>query len=259
MHEAFFLPDGVGFVATPLARGPWHPDLAHGGPPAALLARAVERLPSDGPGQVVRFTVDLLRPVPLGRVEVAASVVRAGRAAQVLEATLSAGGRPCFRATAVRLRVADVQLPPREPPGPMLPAPEGCPAWEFPFFRAPVGYHTAMDLRLAGGEFGRGAMAAWMRMRQPLVAGEAPSPLQRVLVAADAGSGVGLALDTERYTFVNADLTVHLHRPLEGEWVGVDATTVAWESGIGSTQSTLHDPRGPIGRGLQSLVVEARA
>ncbi|MCO5168269.1 MAG: thioesterase family protein [Planctomycetes bacterium] len=259
MDEAFFLPDGDGFVATPLARGPWHPDLLHGGPPAALLGRAVERAPSDVPRQVVRVTVDLLRPVPLGRVEVACSVVRAGRAAQVLEATLSAGGKPCFRATAVRLRIADVPLPPRDPPMVELAPPGACLVWEFPFFRTPVGYHTAMDLRLAAGAFGQGDMAAWMRMRQPLVAGEEPSPLQRVLVAADAGSGVGLALDTERYTFVNADLTVHLHRPLEGEWVGVDARTVPWSSGVGLTESALHDRRGPVGRALQSLVIEARA
>ena len=47
-------------------------------------------------------------------------------------------------------------------------------------------------------------------MRHPLVAGEEPSPLQRVLIAADAGNGVSAALDWRRYLFINTDLSVHL-------------------------------------------------
>lgn len=258
-HEAFFLPDGDGFVATELARGPWHPDLQHGGPPVALLGRAVERAPFEAASHVARLTVDLLRPVPLGRVSVSVAVVRAGRTAQVVEATLEAGGKTCLRATALRVRTTDLRLPPRDPPAAVLPPVDACEPWTFPFFTTQVGYHTAMELRVARGEFGRGAMAVWMRQRQPLVAGEAPTPLQRVLVAADSGNGVSLALDTRRFTFVNPDLTVHLHRPLEGEWVGLDAVTVPWPSGVGLAESALHDARGPIGRSLQSLVIEVRA
>lgn len=257
-HPAFFLPEGDALVATELTRGPWHPDCQHGGPPVALLGRAVERAPSDGPVHVARLTVDLLRPVPIGPVMVSVDVVRAGRAAQVLEATLVAGGKACLRATALRVRTTGLSLPPREQPVITLPPPEACPPWTFPFFRAEVGYHTAMELRIARGEFGRGAMAAWLRQRQPLVAGEEPTPLQRALVAADSGNGVSLALDTRRFTFVNADLTVHLHRPPEGEWIGLDAVTVPWPSGVGLAEAALHDARGPVGRSLQSLLIEAR-
>lgn len=255
--EAFFLPDGDGLLATELTRGPWHPDLQHGGPPVALLGRAVERVPFDAPTQVVRVTVDLLRPVPLGRVAVTTEVLRTGRTAQVVEATLVAGDKVCLRATALRVRTTSVPLPPREPPAKGLPDVGACAPWEFPFFRWPVGYHTAMELRTARGEFGRGAMAVWMRQRQPLVAGEEPTALQRALVVADSGNGVGLALDTRRFTFVNPDLTVHLHRPPEGEWVALDAVTVPWPSGVGLVECALHDGRGPLGRSLQSLVIEA--
>lgn len=260
LPEALFLPDGDGFLATPLTRGPWHPDLQHGGPPCALLVRAIERVPAERPLQLARLTVDLLRPVPIGRVTVAAEVVREGKTAQVVEAALHAGGKLALRATAVRIRTTALALPEGAPsPAATLPAPEACAPFVFPFFEGLVGYHVALEGRLARGTFGRGAMALWMRLRQPLVAGEAPSPAQRVVVAADSGNGVSLALDTARWTFVNPDLTVHLHRPPEGEWVALDATTVPWPSGVGLAESALHDARGPIGRALQSLVVDGRS
>lgn len=255
--DSFFVPDGDGFRATELTRGPWHPDLQHGGPPIALLGRAIERVPTDVPMQVARVTVDLLRPVPLGRVVVATEVVRAGKSAQVVQATLVTGDKLALRATALRVRTTALELPVTDPHGPALPAPAECEAFSFPFFET-IGYHTAMELRRARGEWGQGALAMWMRMRVPLLVDEAPSPLQRVLVAADSGNGVSLALDTRRWTFVNPDLTVHLHRLPDGEWVGLDATTVAWPNGLGLAESALHDPRGPIGRALQNLVVERR-
>ena len=68
-------------------------------------------------------------------------------------------------------------------------------------------------------------------MRQPLVAGEEPTPLQRVLVAADVGNGVSASLDYRRYLFINVDLTVHLERMPEGEWVCVDAVTLPQPNG----------------------------
>lgn len=256
--DSFFVPDGDGFRATELSRGPWHPDLQHGGPPIALLGRAIERVPTDVPMQVARVTVDLLRPVPIGRVRLTTEVVRAGRSAQVVQATLFTGDKLALRATALRVRTTALELPITDPRAPALPAPVDCAPLEFPFFQTSVGYHTAMELRRARGEWGHGAMAAWMRMRVPLLEDEPPSPLQRVLAAADSGNGVSLALDTRAWTFVNPDLTVHLHRLPDGEWIGLDATTVAWPSGVGLAESALHDPRGPIGRAAQSLVVERR-
>ena len=88
-------------------------------------------------------------------------------------------------------------------------------------------------------------------MRQPLVAGEEPTPLQRALVAADVGNGVSAVLDCRRYLFINVDLTVHLERMPEGEWVCVDAVTLPQPSGIGTAESVLSDERGRIGRAVQ--------
>lgn len=132
---------------------------------------------------------------------------------------------------------------------------------EEPFFPVPydIGYHTAMEYRFAAGSFiAPGPATCWMRMRVPLVDEEEPSPLARVLVAADSGNGVSSALDWRRYLFVNPDLTVHLHRYPTGEWVCLDARTSVDPDGIGMTETALYDRRGALGRAAQSLFVAQR-
>ena len=116
-----------------------------------------------------------------------------------------------------------------------------------------------MDYRFVRGGFAEpGPAVVWMRMRQPLVAGEEPSPLQRVLVAADSGNGVSATLDWTRYLFINVELTVHLHRALAGEWVCLDAITIPEPNGVGIADTALYDERGPIGRAMQALLVGER-
>jgi hypothetical protein len=96
-----------------------------------------------------------------------------------------------------------------------------------------------------------------MRMRHPLVPDEPPSPLCRVLVAADSGNGVSAALDYQHWRFINPDLTVYLMRPPTGAWVALEASTTA-TAGIGLADTTLHDEHGPIGRSAQALFVDRR-
>jgi hypothetical protein len=260
--SAFFVEEeGERFLATELTRGPWSTAHQHGGPPAALLARAIEwRLAAIADAAVVRFAVDFLKPIPLGPVAVRAEPVRAGRKVQELTATLRVGDEVVCRASALAVRRAPIALPPLStPPLDAPPPPERGEPFAFPFFVADVGYHTAFDARLARGRFGTGAAAIWFRARYPLLAGEAPSPLSRVVLVADSGNGVSAALDTRRYTFVNPDLAVFLHRDAEGEWICLDARTAPGPHGAGVAETALFDGRGPIGRGLQSLLIEERS
>jgi hypothetical protein len=111
---------------------------------------------------------------------------------------------------------------------------------------------------VAGAFLEAGPATVWMRMRQPLVAGEEPTPLQRALVAADVGNGISAVLDWREYVFINVDLTVHFERMPEGEWVCVDAVTRPQPSGIGTAESVLSDERGRIGRAAQSLLIDQR-
>jgi hypothetical protein len=111
---------------------------------------------------------------------------------------------------------------------------------------------------LHGGFLEPGPAQFWMRQLVPLVAGEEPSPLQRTLVIADVGNGISAVLDPRSYLFINVDLTVHLERMPEGEWVCVDAVTRPQGNGIGSAETELSDGRGRIGRGVQTLLFAER-
>lgn len=248
------------FEATEYTRGPWDPRSQHAGPPAALLARAVERRPGARDDlRVVRLTFDIARPVPVAALTVSARVVRSGRSVEVVEAELSADGAPpAMRVTALLIRTASSAAPAVSdgfrPPGPEA-------ASERPFFPVPYedGYHTGMETRFVSGSFAtHGPATCWFRMRVPLVEGEDPSPLARVLVAADSGNGISNVLDYREHLFVNPDLTVHLYRYPEGEWVCLDARTSIDADGIGLADSALYDKAGVIGRGVQSLFVASR-
>jgi len=260
--DAFYKLDGELFRATELTRGPWDPGAQHAGPPAALLGYAIERLPESEEFQLGRVTFEILRSVPIGPVRVEAQVTRPGRRVQMVEAELAApDGEVLMRARGWRLRRAKLDLPGEALLASQPPAPpeEGTSTGFFPTEQE-HGYHSAMEVRfVAGGFLEPGPATAWLRMRRPLVAGEEPTPLQRLLVAADVGNGISAALDFRRFLFINVDLTVHLERMPKGEWIGVDAATLPRPNGIGTAESTLFDvDNGRVGRALQTLLISER-
>jgi hypothetical protein len=265
--DSFYEPDGEGFVATELTRGPWDPGAQHAGPPAALIGREVERLgggriggQGGGAAQVGRITYEVLRSVPIAPLRVEAEIVRPGKRVEMFEAVLTdEGGERLMRAHGWRLRTEPVAfekpaVPVEQPPGPQ----QGKPG-QFFHTGYDVGYHTAMEYRFTDGAFMEaGPATVWMRMAVPLLPDEEPTPLQRVLAAADSGNGVSAALDWSKYLFINVDLTVHLHRMPEGEWVCLDAMTLPEPSGVGMADTRLLDERGPIGRAAQTLLIAER-
>ena len=180
---------------------------------------------------------------------------------QLVEAELrDEAGEPLMRASAWRLRTAPLEIP-SEAMAAAEPSPGPDQGTEVEFFPTgqELGYHSAMEVRFVRGGFVEpGPALVWLRMRQPLVAGEEPSPLQRVLVTADVGNGVSASLDYRRYLFINVDLTVHLERMPVGEWVCVDAQTLPQPSGVGTAESVLSDEGGRIGRALQTLLIAER-
>jgi len=261
MNQSFYVPDGGGsFVATELTRGPWDPGSQHAGPPSALLGREIEAMEGSEDFQVGRIVFEILRPVPIGPVTVETRVLRPGRKVRMVEASLSGEAGELMRATAWQLRTTELELP--EGAVDDAPPPSGPDeGWVPEFFPTgqDAGYHTGMELKAVAGAFLElGPATFWLRMRQPLVAGEEPTPLQRALVAADVGNGISAVLDYHSYVFINVDLTVHFERMPEGEWVCVDAVTRPQSTGIGTAESVLSDQRGRIGRAAQSLLIEQR-
>jgi hypothetical protein len=261
VFDAFYERDGDRFRATELTRGPWDPGAQHAGPPAALLAYAMEALPEAEGFQVGRITCEILRSVPIAPVRVQARVVRPGRRVQMLEAELSdLEGEVLMRARAWLIHLGEVEVPPEailatEPP----PPPEEARQGDFFPTGEEHGYHSAMEVRFVAGDWLQpGPATVWLRMRQPLVAGEEPTPLQRTLVVADVGNGVSASLDFRRFLFINVDVTAQLERMPEGEWIGIDAVTRPQPTGVGSSDSVLFDRRGRIGRALQTLLISER-
>jgi len=278
--EALFDVDGDQLVPTEFARGPWSPDALHGGPVAALLARAAESCAAPGSMHSARLSVELLRPVPVAPLRLSASVSRPGRKVQLVDVRMTTAhdGQEVAWGRLLRIRALGEDDPEAEgvppaltvrstdeaqPPGPGAGRPMVSPGQvgEAP---PPDGYrafHSAgAELRFVRGAFERlGPSTVWVRLAVPVVPGEAPSPMQRAAAASDFGNGVSAEVAFGQFLFINPDLTVTLERPPVGEWVCLDARTALGNPGVGVAQSALWDELGPVGRAVQTLVVERLA
>jgi hypothetical protein len=256
---AFYVPEGGRFRSSDWTRGPWDPRQQHAGPPTALLGRAIEGLDGSEEFAVARLSVELLRSVPLTVLTVEAQLVRPGRRVQLAEATLSDDDGAIALARAWRIRRDDTpdEESVNEPPAFVGPE-DSLPAGGFDPWNGPS-YFSAVEWRAAAGDFTRpGPATVWMRLRGELIEGEQPSPLIRVLVAADSGNGVSMELPIQTHLFINTELTVHLFREPDGEWVCLDARTRIGPESVGLASSVLYDRRGRIGAAHQALLVSRR-
>jgi acyl-CoA thioesterase len=243
-----------GFLATKLASGPWNPNAQIGGAPAALLARAFERLPAAEGLSMARLTYDFIRPAPVGPLEVHVEVVRPGRRVQLLEGSILADNVEVVRARALQVVRADAVHAHSEPVAPPT-GPEQGRSGELPGLHRPRFATDAVEVRFIAGGFGGGPAMAWFRLTRPLVGEENPSPLQSLAAASDFGAGLSGTLPREEYLFINADLTVYVERQPVGEWICLDSRTRIAADGIGLTESLLYDERGRVGRATQALLV----
>ncbi len=256
--------------ATEMARGPWDPRALHGGPVAAVTARALEatldaaHADGDPSFESARFTLELERPVGLEPLTITAVLTRPGRSVRTAELEVrDDAGRRLARATlvAIRRRADDLDLSQAVLPDDQAP-PMGPPAEQSSWrtYDGPAFHRDAVTHAFAAGAFDAlGPATDWITLVAPVVDGEEPTPLQRVVAAADFGNGVSAAVPHATHTFINPDLTVVLHRPPVAGPIAVEATTRVDPSGIGSAETTLWDTAGRIGRGVQTLVVDSRA
>jgi acyl-coenzyme A thioesterase PaaI-like protein len=245
--------------------GPWFPDAQHMGPPSALLVRALERESGRDDVRLARVTVEVLGKVPVGTLEVSSRIARRGRTIELVTAEMTsrdASGRPraVARATGWFHGVVDTgsvaTVPGTAMPG--LPGREAGRTRGIPDGWLP-GYLTSVDWRwIEGGLDEIGPGRAWGRVLTQVVAGEDPSPAQRLAAVADSTNGCAARLDLRAWLFVNTDLTLHLHRAPRGEWTGLDADSVIGPEGTGTAYSVVHDEAGPVGRAAQALTVRPR-
>ncbi|WP_433610327.1 thioesterase family protein [Prescottella agglutinans] len=252
---AYFKREGAhAFHPTSHVSGAWNEQEQHIAPAIGLLTHVVERDRDQrrDDGLVIgRLSYDILGTLPMDTVETSVSVVRPGRTIELVEATLSHGGRPAVRMRAWLMQPGDT--------GGLqgtsfarIPRPEEMASWD-PTEVWAGGCIATIEVRRVQTEPGRAAF--WIRTPQPLVEGEQVSALARAAGQFDFANGMTARANPRDVAFPNIDLTAHLFTEPYGEWLGFDTTVSFGPTGLGLTSSVIHDVHGPVGTVNQILTV----
>ena len=242
------------FRPTEHMSGAWDPSMQHIGPALGLLAHAVEQdlaARRDDPMVVTRLSYDLLGVVPMDEVDVAVEVLRPGRTIELVEATYGHAGRTGIRLRAWLQQPRDTAAIAADGYDPM-PGPETMRPWD-PTTLWQGGYLASAEVRRESD--GPGRARYWVRTAVPLLDDEEISPLARAAALLDIANGLAVRFPPAEVQYPNIDLTAHLVRPPQGEWIGFDTRVGFGPAGYGLTHSVLHDAAGHLGSSAQSLTV----
>lgn len=253
------------YHSTPLANAGWYEEGQHGGAFSALVVGHVEQtVPTLTEMQVSRATVEIFRVIPLIPLRIETEIVREGKRIQHVHGRVYDESGALLSTVAVqRLRVADLRIPASSGP-PQLPFPlpdeiDGSvgEAWGVGARDRTMFHRHAMEiLEVEGGFEEEGPGTVWMRLTKPIVADRETTPLQRIVATADFSNGISRGLDIERWVFMNPDLTAHVSRYPEGEWIALSAGSTYGHQGRGLATGTLWDTSGWLGRSTQSLYID---
>jgi hypothetical protein len=240
--EPFFVPSERGLMPGAKAVGPWATDMLHGRLLAGLAAWAIERDHGMDGFVPSRLTVDMFRNPPMEPAEVVTTLVRGGRRVRAMDAVVRMGGTDVSRASALFLASGEEPL---DHPVPVSAVWDASPAEDL---AADVDDDASFDVVSPAdrGFDAAGVRQAWIRDRRQLIRGVEMTPFVRAALAADLASPLA-NFGAEGLDFINADLTLHLGRLPEGEWIGTETAHRVAANGISVAVCTLHDHRGPIG------------
>ncbi|CKH64267.1 thioesterase family protein [Mycolicibacterium smegmatis] len=253
---------GERFAATDMVRGTWSAAIQHAAPASALLVRALEHCEPRAETRLARVAIDLMGGVPSeGDLWVRAEVQRPGKQIELVGAEMLATApdgepRTVARASGWRMLTLDTSTLQHTGVSPLRPL-ENARSHDMAKNWEPNYVHS-IDWRWLTVPLAPGPGESWLRPTVDLVKGEAMTPLQRLFAVADDANGIGSKLDIRKWTFLNTDLVVHVHRIPEGEWIGIRAETSYGPDGIGTTVGTLFDSSGAVGAIQQSVLVRPR-
>ena len=227
------------FDPTAATLGPWGRNALHGGPVAGLLAHGILSLVDDAELHLARLTVDMPRAVPATTLTMTRNVLRTGRRLVLLQSRLDADGRSVAHATGLLIR------PSGEPPGalPQEPASisplnEATPA-DVP--SEPVHHANCIGLRRARGG------AYWLHIDIPLLRDQPLHPAERAAIAADWANPAANFV-AGGISYINPDITLYLHRPPVGPWIGIGPSQRNSTAGVAVSDCPLTDAIGVAGR-----------
>lgn len=264
MPDFLYSREGDVYTPTEWAGSPWSRELQHGGPVCGLVAHAAEAVAGETGLRVVRLTVDLCRPTPLEPLTLVCQPLRRGRRLALIEVRLRRGDVDVTRATALLLAPSGEPASAWRQPEPPPPGPEGLATIQFMprdyLAQVPPGFHRSVEVRLAEDELGP---ALWATTPLDLVSGAATSALVRAAMLSDLTFALSGRLllrrgfvpaDPMRAALINADMTLYLERPPEGDWFALRSGSVRDFEGIGLAEVVQLDRAGRYGRSLQALV-----
>jgi hypothetical protein len=254
MDFALFRAEGTQLIPLPGAISPWMPGALSGAAVGPLIAALSEEVPTPCPMVTTRICTEFLRPVPMDALDFVTEIVREGRKQQILRIRLSARGKESVQATILRMRV--------EQTAPAAPPPDFSPPSFWPFssnIAADNPLTRRLDCyRISSNAYGPGISEVWLRYRGTVLEGRPLTPLVRAGLFADFGNGLAPIVRSEQFSFLNADISLHLARLPQGEWLNLKARTLGCGNGLATTCTELGDSQGQAGWSHQSLIIEPR-
>lgn len=255
LQPYFIRESATRFRPTELTGGSWNTAEQHIAPVVGLITHLIlaDRDARHGENRLrmTRLSCDILGVIPIEPFEVDVRVIRPGRTIELVEATVSHGGRAAVIARAWLSKEFDTEDIAASTVAPIPPESE-MPSWD-PGSVWPGVFIQSVEGRRVATE--PGAAQYWIRSRHPLLLGEAVSRTAQLLLVADVANGAAVLEPPTEVAFPNLDFTAHLFREPTDEWLGFDTHASFGPRGAGLTQSVLYDTTGPLGTLAQTLTV----
>lgn len=256
MHYFTQIDDDV-YEPTERVGGAWNPEEQHVCPLLGLLAQRVERdrdARRDDGLVVARLSYDILGTLRMQPIQLRTTVLRPGRSIELVEVVASQDGRDGVALRAWLMQPQDsagVQGQAFDP----MPAVDEMDGFDMTGIWG-GGFIASIEARRA--LHGAGSAQVWARSDTRLVEGEEQSGLAAFAGMLDLANGIAVRAEPQEVLYPNIDLTAHLFRQPEGDWVGYDTRVSFGGEGVGLTETVLHDMRGPVGTSSQILTVRPR-
>ncbi|MGL5252045.1 MAG: thioesterase family protein [Moraxella sp.] len=242
-------------------QGAWNEHEQHMAAATGVLAYELERFMPREDMRIGRISLDIFGLIHFGEFSITTQVIRGGRTIELLEATMTAGGKTCIVARAWRMQTSDtaaVSGLEDEPIG----HPESYLDWDG-IKHWGGGYIHSIYLK-ADPNNRQGGGIVWLNNDLEMVANDPTNPqgltsdFVHLMGMVDTANGIVPRIyqpnDIE-WLFPNLDLQIHLHRLPQGRWLGLETVQQIGQDGVGLTSSVLHDVHGVFGRSEQILTV----
>ncbi|KJF16525.1 thioesterase family protein [Acidithrix ferrooxidans] len=217
--------------------GPWSSDAQHGGPPCALLAKMMDDFSRSDSTFISKISIEFLKPVLFGVVEVSLRIVRPGYKVSLVEGELAVNGEPTLRGRAWRLRKTPNRVPEVSMAEGLVLDPEAFEVLNLDAFP----YISNIEWRFEEGSFyDPGPVLVHARPKIPLISNETTSGLAEMIIVADSANGISQELTMGEFVYVPVDLMISiLDEPIPGEFIKYDARTRIDPGGVGTSIMTI--------------------